>query len=307
MESQTEQSQSTDQAQVQEAPSLEVPSLEVPTSAPEPLDLSQESNNAIEAAGAAAAEPPVPEEEPAPEPAIEVAAEPAPLVEPALSFPEATYTSLEDVDSSAFPEQFREHVTRIVELASSRAAEISTARESYESAKSRMMDLVSHMETADGKDAGSLVEHIDSQNMAIDLLLSEVTQTAFSAFSSLHSELRTLPKHVQQEVEAQFSAIGTRYTNGNVLNQMEEAYQFALYKSKWQPAAKPAPAQAAPAAAPVTQKLNSGVEKVSTPANVDARKQSVVADGSVASTTPQRDVDEMSWDELLNRNLHLIA
>ena len=197
----------------------------------------------------------------------------------------------------------REHINAITGLAVAQRDEIRSARESYEEAKNRMMELASTLQTEDGNNASTLVEHIDGQNMAIDLLLEEITQTAFSAFTNSHPELTKLPVHVQKEVETQFNT-------GSVLNQMEEAYQFALYRAKWSPAKGETQAQAAPApakTAPAAQKSAAVVEKTTAPANVDARKQSVVADGSVATATPRRGVDEMSWDELLHRNLHLIA
>ena len=230
---------------------------------------------------------------------------------PTYSFPEATFSSLDEIDVSSYPEEVQEHLTKIVNMAAERAADITSARESYEAAKDRMMNLVSHMEASDGRDAGSLVEHIDQQNSAIDMLLSEVTTTAFSAFTRMHPELSSLPINVRKEVETQFSGIGTRFTNGNTLEQMEEAYNYALYRTNWRPqeAEKTATKTVAvPTQSTVTQQKPSPVvEKISNPGNVDARKQSVVADGSVATTTPRRDVNEMSWDELLNRNLHLIS
>lgn len=204
----------------------------------------------------------------------------------------------------------REHINAITGLAVAQRDEIRSARESYEEAKNRMMELASTLQTEDGNNASTLVEHIDGQNMAIDLLLEEITQTAFSAFTNSHPELTKLPVHVQKEVETQFNAIGSKFNTGSVLNQMEEAYQFALYRAKWSPAKGETQAQAAPApakTAPAAQKSAAVVEKTTAPANVDARKQSVVADGSVATATPRRGVDEMSWDELLHRNLHLIA
>ena len=232
--------------------------------------------------------------------------EPVALPEPTLSLPELNYTSLDDIKLEAYPENMREHITAITGLAVAQRDEIRSARTSYEEAKNRMVELASVIQTEDGNNASTLVEHIDSQNMAIDLLLEEVTQTAFAAFTNNHPELTKLPANVQKEVETQFNAIGTKFNTGNVLSQMEEAYQFALYRAKWSPAkaeTPPAPVKSAPAA----QKHAPVVEKTSAPANVDARKQSVVADGSVATATPRRGVDEMSWDELLSRNLHLIA
>lgn len=238
----------------------------------------------------------------------EVAAAPAeePTVAPTYSLPDFNYESIDQIDVSAYPADFQEHLTKIVDLAGQRSAEITSARESYESAKDRMMNLVSHMETEDGRDASSLVQHIDQQNSAIDLLLSEVTSTSFAAFTKMHPELRSLPKNVQAEVESQFSGIGSRYNTGSVLDQMEEAYSYALYRSKWTPDSAEKTPQTVTKPQIVQQKQHTVVEKFSTPANVDARKQSVVADGSVATTTPRRDVNEMSWDELLDRNLHLI-
>ena len=219
--------------------------------------------------------------------------QPEPVVEQEeapVEIPQINYDSLGEVDLDSLDATTRAHVEPILSLAIGEADSHRRSVEAYDHARTELLSLTEELGNMRGEDLTPFVARIESQTETIESLITEATDAAFVAFLSIHPEVIDLPDDISTEVARQFEGLGVKFKGNSLLEQMEQAYQFALFSKGY--TNKPAePASAAPA---------------KPKANPKARRQAAVADGSVGLSKPRVGVDELTWDELMGRNLHLL-
>ena len=219
-----------------------------------------------------------PESEQEPEPSEDPPDEPEQADEPTVSI---SYESVDDIRLSEMPEIARKYMEPALEILARRDASLIREQSNYEMARKELSDVTDSLQMIDGEDRKPLVEALEANQTTISRLSDDVVSTSWDAFQRLHPEAKTLPQKVQLEVGKQFGGLGTRFSDGSTLQQMEDAYAFALYKSGHNP------------------------EKVSQP-TIETKRQAVVADGSQATSPSRVGVDEMDWDELMEKHEHLL-
>jgi len=231
------------------------------------------------------------EEVPEQEASSEVEPQPAVEQEEAqVEIPQISYASLGEVDLESLDASTRAHVEPILSLAIGEADSHRRSVEAYDHARDELLSLSQELGDMRGEDLTPFVARIESQTETIESLITEATDTAFTAFLSIHPEVIDLPDDITTEVAHQFEGLGSKFKGNSLLEQMEQAYQFALFSKGY------TNKQAEPAST-VSAKPK---------ANPRARRQAAVADGSVGLSKPKVGVDELTWDELMGRNLHLL-
>ena len=218
-----------------------------------------------------------------PEPAVE-------QEEAQVEIPQISYTSLGEVDLDSLDATTRAYVEPILSLAIGEADGHRRSVEAYDHARTELLSLTEELGNMRGEDLTPFVARIESQTETIESLITEATDAAFTAFLSIHPEVIDLPDDISTEVARQFEGLGSKFKGNSLLEQMEQAYQFALFTKGY----TNKQAESAP------------VEAAKPKANPKGKRQAAVADGSVGLSNPKVGVDELTWDELMGRNLHLL-
>ncbi len=226
----------------------------------------------------------VPVVEAAPEPTQEIAKEEPVKIE---------YSSFDDVKMDALSNDVRAHVEPIMKLVAAERATIEVEKQNYERSRKEFVDLIDAMESS-GYDVKPLQTRIDEQNEFISTMSNDIIDTAWQAFSTTHPEFSSLPENARELFATELESLFERHSGATVLDRMNNAYDYALWRSG-------------------IDKNTIGKEKAVQPAptksvqsNQNARKQAAIADGKIATSAPVRSVDELDWDEVLNRHAHLL-
>lgn len=203
------------------------------------------------------------------------------------------YSSFDDVKLDALSEDVKAHVAPIMKLVDVERAALSVEKGNFERSRKEFVDLIDAMESS-GYDVKPLQNRIDEQNEFISTMSTDIIDTAWQAFTATHDEFQYLPEKARELFATELESLFERHNGTTVLDRMNNAYDYSLWQSGIdkntigkEPAVKPAPAQS------VRQ-------------NPNARKQAAIADGKIATSAPVRSVDELDWDEVLNRHAHLL-
>jgi len=263
--------------------SAETSSAETPQEpAPQPDPVESEPDDSPPPSSDSEEKEPETASEPEPEPEPEPEAEAEPEVKPEADVAPIQYASVQDIDIDSMPEEARRYMEPALEILAKADAEFARERSNYENAREELERVTQQLQVMDGEDRKPLVEALEANQSTISRLSDDIVQTSWDAFNRLHPEAKTLPPEVQQEVAKQFGSIGSRFDEGTTLQQMEDAYAFALYKTKH---------------------VQGVVEKQEP---IETKRQAVVSDGAHATAPNRIGVDEMDWDELMDKHAHLL-
>lgn len=263
------------------------PASEDPPQDPEspPISDSSEAESESEEAEPEAPEPDAAEaeEEPAAEPdepadaAEEEPEEPEPEPEPAP----IVYSDVRDIDLETMPSEARRYMEPALNLLAQRDHDLQKATLRFEASRKELEDVSRQMQDLDGNDRKPLLDVISAKDETINHVSDDLLSVAWQAFEALKPEAKTLPQAVQQAVADEFSGLGTRYVTGNTLQQMLDAYEYALFKSGHS-------------------------RKMPQTPSAEVRKQTAVAEGNAASSPSRVGVDELGWDEIMDKHLELL-
>jgi len=205
------------------------------------------------------------------------------------------YEALSEVNLSDMSDDVRQHVEPIMALVQNELVSLKSQKDSFEAAKKDFTELIDAMESS-GYDVKPLQNRIEEQSEFINTMSENMIDTAWQAFTTTHPEFDSIPESARELFAKELERLFERHDGKTVLDRMNGAYDYALWKSgvdrkilnKEQDA--PAPVQAQP-------------EKI---VNTDAKKQAAIADGRIATSAPVRSIDEITWDDVLNRHAHLL-
>lgn len=291
MESQTEQSQSPAQSlspaeespqdlqqeSLLPEPSLESPQVDSQESPPEILGTEdQPESNEIEAAS---------EPEFAPEESV--------TEQPVQEELGISYESLSDINLDSLTPEIRAHVEPVMGLVQSEIRSLKDKQEGFESAKKEFSELIDAMESS-GYDVKPLEARIEEQSQFISTMSENVIETAWQAFTVTHPEFERVPAAARDIFAQELERLFERHDGDTVLDRMNNAYDFALYRAKVDRSSLN------------EEPVISQVQHTSEQQKSSARRQAVIADGRIATSAPVRSVDELSWDDVLNRHAHLL-
>ncbi len=231
--------------------------------------------------------------EAAPEDAPEELPVEMPVEEESAPSTDIFYESLSDVDLSALSPEVRAHVEPVVGLVQSEIKALKDQQESFEGAKKEFRELIDAMESS-GYDVKPLEARIEEQGQFISAMSENVIETAWQAFTLTHPEFDRVPQGARDLFATELERLFERHDGATVLDRMNNAYDYALWRSKVDRTSLS------------EEPVSSQVQVTSEQQKSSARKQAAIADGRIATSAPVRSVDELSWDDVLNRHAHLL-
>ena len=201
------------------------------------------------------------------------------------------FSSFEDVNIDSIPDNVQPYVKPILDLASSYVAGLQEEKSKFETARNEFNELMDSIRTSE--DIKPLVSRLETQQSTIDEMTKDIVSTSWRAFNNAHPELVKLPQKARAEFASQLEHIYERFEGDSLVDKMEDAYKYSLYRSG-------VDLNTVSATSVPDEKLESRKP------DPVAIKQSVVADGHVAHGQPVRSVDEMEWGEVLGRYDYLL-
>ena len=231
------------------------------------------------------------------EPAVEAASDdPEPVSQEEKVFEPIEYSSLSDVSIEDLSPEIRSHVEPILKIAAQEVATMKAEKDSYESARKEFSELVEAME-ASGYDVKPLENRIDEQNEFIDTMSKDIINTAWQAFTITHPEFSTIPEKARDLFSKELERLYERHDGDTVLDRINNAYDYSLWRAGVNLNATKENKR---------DSIQSEQNKVQENSNPNAKKQAVIADGRIAASAPVRSVDELDWNEVLDRHSHLL-
>jgi len=307
MDSQTEQSDSTlqetqqpsEQDQAQEAVQPDQPQPDQPDLSSDEASSPEDNENIVKAdsvdteSGAEEGQEEVQTSE-------EVEPEPPTEVEPAV-IEAVEYGDLQDVASAldTMSPEIRAHVEPVMNLIQTAHEDYKSAVNKYDEARKELHEFAAELKDY-GVESEQVVEKFESQQKQIRVLNSACVDTTWTAFSRLHPEYPGQTEKTKNIFSDVVGSMLDKFPGASTLDKLEEAYKYARYTAGERGEATPeAPAKKGEASKPST------AEAVA-PVNVNSKQQALVTDGTTPLSNPVLDVDDMSWNEILNRHLHLL-
>ena len=208
------------------------------------------------------------------------------------------YGTLQDVAvalDSMSPE-IRAHVEPVMNLIQTAHEDYKAAVDKYEVARKELQEFATEMKDF-GVESEEVVQRFETQQKQIRVLNSACVDTTWTAFSRLHPEYSGQTEKTKTIFSDVVASMLNKFPGESTLDKLEEAYKYAQYTSG-ETAAK-APKVEAKKEAPAP-------EKAAPPVNINSKQQALVTDGATPLSNPVLDVDDMSWNEILNRHLHLL-
>ena len=208
------------------------------------------------------------------------------------------YESLQDVVSSLedLSPEIRSHIEPVVGLVKEAHVQYKAAKDKYESATKELKDFAAEMKEY-GVESEAVVERFEAQQKSIESLNEACVNTTWTAFTRLNPEYVGLTEKTKNIFSEVVSTILDKFSGDTTLDKLEEAYKYALYTS-----GEKVDAVAETPKVEVKKEVVQEEKSV----NVNSKAQSLVADGTTPPSNPVLDVDDMSWNEILNRHLHLL-
>ena len=201
------------------------------------------------------------------------------------------FSSFDDVSIDSIPEESRPYVQPILDLASNYVSELQEEKNRFESARSEFHELMDSIRSSE--DIKPLVSKLETQQTTIDEMTKDIVSTSWRAFNAAHPEIDNLPQNARDEFAGQLEHIYERFQGETLVDRMEDAYKYSLYRA----GIKLDSLSAATIPEPKLEQKQP---------NPVATRQAVVADGHVAHGQPVRSVDEMEWGEVLGRYDYLL-
>tara|TARA_Y100000310_G_scaffold75676_1_gene72045 strand:- start:14841 stop:15656 length:816 start_codon:yes stop_codon:yes gene_type:complete len=201
------------------------------------------------------------------------------------------FSSFDNVSIDSIPEESRPYVQPILDLASNYVSELQEEKNRFESARSEFHELMDSIRSSE--DIKPLVSKLETQQTTIDEMTKDIVSTSWRAFNAAHPEIDNLPQNARDEFAGQLEHIYERFQGETLVDRMEDAYKYSLYRA----GIKLDSLSAATIPEPKLEQKQP---------NPVATRQAVVADGHVAHGQPVRSVDEMEWGEVLGRYDYLL-
>jgi len=209
---------------------------------------------------------------------------------------EVTYSSLSDVNLDNLSEDIQAHVKPILSLATKEVSLMKEEKEAFESARKEFSELMDAMESS-GYDVKPLQKRIDEQSEIVESVSTDIIDTAWQAFTITHPEFETIPEKARTLFAQELERLYERYDGKTVLDRMNNAYDYSLWKS-----GVDKNSLSSGKSVNVSKETNT----VSEEKKQNAKKHAVIADGRIATSAPVRSVDELNWNEVLDRHSHLL-
>jgi hypothetical protein len=311
MVSQTEQSTAEPEQQPQSEQSLSQPEpepvQEESQSQPEPVDLQQEHSQQ--------------EHLPSTDDPVEVDTQPTiaeiestlqEINEPEASEPTADVAVAESTEAPAVSNYenidaifddlgnmdaaVRAKVEPILELVANQKEIYQKASADFDSAMARMDAFMEDIRDY-GIESEPVMDRFKDQETSIIKLNNACVETTWYAFKQMHPDYDDISIEAKKTFGNVVNTMLQSFTGANPLEKLQEAYKYTQYKYglKSHTEAKSAPVEEPK---PVVNKQET--------VNNDSRAQSLVNDSSTLHSEPVVSVDDMSWDEIMNRHLHLL-
>lgn len=209
-----------------------------------------------------------------------------------------SWSSLDDIQLEAFDETSRPHVSRVLNFArghiEQRMVELAQSEADFKNAKTEFDALIQRLNQADTEEGGmeKLSHELQQTRTTINALSDENVHVAWRAFTAIHPEYEKTPVQMR---EAFANIVGEegfhhKFRGKTLVDRLTDAYAFAAYTN----------------GVDLTKLSNATPAPIIPNPNTDARRQSVIADGSIASARPVTSIDEQSWDEIRNRHDYLL-
>ncbi len=201
------------------------------------------------------------------------------------------YTKLDSMDDS-----LRAQVEPILALVSDQKAAFEKSSADFDLAMERMDQFMNDMRDY-GIESEHVVNRFKEQETSIVNLNNACVETTWYAFQQLNPDYNSIPYEAKKTFGKVVNTMLKSFTGTNPLEKLQEAYKYTQYKYGLN---KPTAAKSAPVAEskPVVNKTE--------PVNNDSKAQSLVNDSTTLHSEPVTSVDDLSWDEIMNRHLHLL-
>ncbi len=206
---------------------------------------------------------------------------------------EISFNSLDEVNLESLPDNVRSYVEPILSIASNEVSALRAEKEAFEQSRKEFSELIDAMESS-GYDVKPLQNRIEEQNEFIGSMSEDMINTAWQAFNHIHPAFDSIPDNARELFAVELERLFERHEGDTVLDRMNNAYDYALWKSGVDKNSIGKPKQETP------------VSEQPVKSNPNARKGSVIADGRIATSAPVRSVDELDWEDVLSRHAHLL-
>ena len=231
-------------------------------------------------------------------PALETAVE-----EPTSEWPDPSgWDSIKDLDVDGLPEASRPHFSRLKELPAGKVSEWNTERAKVENALSELEDARSTfhklIESLDQSgDTKVVADELERYKGGFGNMASENITLAQQLFRNEHPDYERYPEEVRRKFAEEMTddSFYTRYRGKTIYDKMKEAWRFAVFRSGAKPAAVEKPSSQHPVAA-----------RARSPPTNPRSAQGLVADGRRASSMPTPNVEEMSFQDIMDMHDHLL-
>lgn len=204
---------------------------------------------------------------------------------------EIKFSSFSDVNIDSIPDNAKPYVQPILNLAADYVSGLEAEKNKFETARNEFHELMDSIRSSE--DIKPLVSKLETQQSTIDEMTRDIVSTSWKAFNSIHPELEGLPQVARDEFANQLEHIYDRFDGDSLVDKMEDAYKYSMYRSGIDLKTFSATANPEP-------KLEQRKP------NPVATRQAAVADGHIAHSQPIRSVDEMEWGEVLGRYDYLL-
>jgi hypothetical protein len=204
-------------------------------------------------------EPPAPGEAPVPvevPPVVEPPEVPQapevvapPDVQPTPTVPK--WESLDAVKMDEVPEEHKPWVQAVFDAAQVDHADLERVKAQMISRMSEFDELIKQMTESGVPDAAPLAQRVEATTKELQAVQGEYVAVAWSAFEARHPEYAGLPQNVKDAfadlIEAE--GFGTKFSGRNDLERLEDAFNYAKFKTQFRPVETPvAPAPVVPTA-----------------------------------------------------------
>ena len=204
---------------------------------------------------------------------------------------DAVFDDLTNMDDAT-----RSKVEPILQLVADQKEVYQKASADFDSAMERMDAFMNDMRDY-GIESEPVMNRFKEQETSIIRLNNACVETTWYAFKQMHPDYDEISVEAKKTFGNVVNTMLQSFTGANPLEKLQEAYKYTQYKYgiKGKTAAKPVPVEEPK---PVVNKEET--------VNNDSKAQSLVNDSSTLHSEPIVNVDDLSWDEIMNRHLHLL-
>jgi len=209
-----------------------------------------------------------------------------------------SWGSLDDIKLDAFNDDVRPHVERVLNFArghiEQRVQSLAQSEADFRGAKGEFDDLIKRLNEADTEEGGmeKLSNELQQTRTTINTLSDNHVQVAWRAFTAEHPEYEKTPPQMRESFAKLIEDDGFnfKFRGKTLVDRLNDAYNFSAYTN----------------GVDLTRLSNATHPAVPPQMISDARRQSVIADGAIATARPVQSIDEQTWDEIRNRHDYLL-